>query len=86
MEWILGAGLLASFFANAVLTLRLINRQAALVETRLAAARDLAALKAQSRTLTQTAEELLHDLTRGQAVVRVERIAPSDILLRSPRT
>lgn len=36
-------------------------------------------------TRTITAEALLHDLTAGAALVRVERINPSDIFLRSPR-
>ncbi len=30
--------------------------------------------------------ELLSDLLAGQAMVRVERIAPADVLIRSPRT
>jgi len=34
----------------------------------------------------RTASELLHDLTAyGNALIRIERIAPSDVLLRSPR-
>jgi hypothetical protein len=34
----------------------------------------------------KTASELLHDLTAyGNAIVRIERIAPQDVLLRSPR-
>ena len=34
----------------------------------------------------RTANELLHDLTAyGNALVRIERIAPTDVLLRSPR-
>jgi Zn-dependent protease with chaperone function len=34
----------------------------------------------------RTASELLHDLTAyGNALVRIERIAPTDVLLRSPR-
>lgn len=32
-----------------------------------------------------TAENLMHDLTRGQAVIRIEVIDPSAILLRSPK-
>ena len=35
--------------------------------------------------LSITAEELLHDLTRGQSVLRVQVIDPSAILLRSPK-
>ncbi len=31
------------------------------------------------------AAEILHDLTRGSALVRIERINPVDVLLRSPR-
>jgi len=38
------------------------------------------------RPLSISAEELLGDLARGQAVIRIERIAPSDIFLRSPRS
>lgn len=37
--------------------------------------------KVESYEVTQ----LLHDLTGGNAIVRIERIAPSDVLLRSPR-
>jgi hypothetical protein len=33
-----------------------------------------------------TAEMLMHDLTRGQAVIRIERVAPEDIFLRSPKS
>ncbi len=36
--------------------------------------------------LTLDAKDLLHDLmTRGQAIVRVEVIDPTNLLLRSPR-
>lgn len=35
---------------------------------------------------TLTAEALLHDLTAGGAVVRIERLNPADLFLRSPRT
>ncbi len=35
--------------------------------------------------LTLGAEQLLHDLTRGPAVVRVEVIDVKNLLLRSPR-
>ena len=41
--------------------------------------------KAPTRQLTVTAEELLHDLTAGAAVVRIERVNPADLWLRSPR-
>jgi hypothetical protein len=37
------------------------------------------------KTNSRSAEELLSDLLRGTAIVRIERIAPSDVLLRSPR-
>jgi preprotein translocase subunit YajC len=37
------------------------------------------------RENSRTAEELLADLLRGTAIVRIDRIAPSDVLLRSPR-
>lgn len=45
-------------------------------------------LRPKSRTRREndrTAEELLADLLRGTAIVRIDRIAPSDVLLRSPR-
>lgn len=29
--------------------------------------------------------QLLHDLTAGQALVKIERIAPADVFIRSPR-
>lgn len=35
--------------------------------------------------LTLEAESLLHDLTRGPAIVRIEVIDPKHLLLRSPR-
>lgn len=35
--------------------------------------------------LTVTAEQLLHDLTAGAALIRVERVNPADVFLRSPR-
>lgn len=35
--------------------------------------------------LTLSAEDLLHDLTRGPAVLRVEVIDAKNLLLRSPR-
>lgn len=38
------------------------------------------------RPLSITAEELLHDLTRGVAIVRMELINQQDLFLRSPRT
>lgn len=42
--------------------------------------------KKQPKTLTTTAEDLLHDLTRkGISVLRVEVIDPSHLFLRSPR-
>lgn len=31
------------------------------------------------------ARMLLHDLTAGSGLVRVQRVAPEDVLLRSPR-
>lgn len=31
------------------------------------------------------AEELLGDLLQGEAVLRIHRISPTDVLLRSPR-
>lgn len=31
------------------------------------------------------AKELLHDLSRGDALIRVSRVDPSDVFLRSPR-
>lgn len=34
---------------------------------------------------TLTAEQLLHDLTAGQAIVRVEVVDPTNLFLRSPR-
>lgn len=38
------------------------------------------------KKLTKDAQELLHDLTaHGNALVRLERIAPADVFLRSPR-
>ena len=35
---------------------------------------------------TVTAEEILHDLTAGASLIRVERINPENVFLRSPRT
>lgn len=37
-------------------------------------------------TRTITAEEILHDLTGGVALIKIERIDPSDVFLQSPRT
>lgn len=34
---------------------------------------------------TFDATMLLHDLTRGNALVKVTRVAPEDVILRSPR-
>lgn len=40
----------------------------------------------QRKSLDITAEELLHDFTRrGQAILRVEVLNPSDLMLRSPK-
>ena len=42
--------------------------------------------KAKPPQPTLTAEELLHDLLgRGQAILRVEVIDPTNLILRSPR-
>ena len=42
--------------------------------------------KQKKPSLDQTAGDLLHDLTRrGQAILRVEVIDPTNLLLRSPR-
>ncbi len=38
------------------------------------------------RPLSISAEEIVHDLTRGIAVVRIERISQEDLFLRSPRS
>ncbi len=38
------------------------------------------------RPLTISAEDLLHDLTRGPAVIKVEVIDAKNLFLRSPRT
>lgn len=38
------------------------------------------------RPLSRSAEELMHDLTAGVALVRIERVDPGDVFLRSPRT
>lgn len=35
---------------------------------------------------TYDVQELLADLLAGQALIKIERIAPSNILLRSPRS
>jgi hypothetical protein len=37
------------------------------------------------KPLTTDAHELLADLMRGGALIRVVRIAPEDVILRSPR-
>lgn len=37
------------------------------------------------RPLDITAEEILHDLTAGISLIRVERVNPGDVFLRSPR-
>ena len=46
------------------------------------------ALEAAVKTppLSVSAEEILHDLTCGQSLVRIERINPGNVLLRSPRS
>ena len=31
------------------------------------------------------ARQILHDLTRGEALVRIARVDPEDVLLRSPK-
>lgn len=36
-------------------------------------------------TLTMTAEDILHDLSRGPAIIRVERLDRDNLILRSPR-
>jgi hypothetical protein len=46
---------------------------------------DLAAAK-KALPPGRTAAEILHDLTRGAALVKIERVDPSDVLLRSPRS
>ncbi len=38
------------------------------------------------KALTVTAEALLHDLSSGPAIIRVERIDRENLLLRSPRS
>lgn len=43
------------------------------------------ALRRPPPTPTFGAEELLHDLTRGPALVRVERVDASNLLIRSPK-
>ncbi len=42
--------------------------------------------KKREPVLTMAAEDLLHDLTRGPAVIRVEVIDAKNLFLRSPRT
>lgn len=34
---------------------------------------------------TYDVKELLHDLSAGEAIVRISRVAPADVFLRSPR-
>jgi cell division protein FtsL len=34
---------------------------------------------------TLEAKQILHDLTRGEALVRIRRVDPDDVLVRSPR-
>lgn len=34
---------------------------------------------------TTDAKQILHDLTRGEALVRIRRVDPEDVVLRSPR-
>lgn len=43
------------------------------------------AKKLPPRPETYEVQELMTDLLRGQALVRVERVAPADVFLRSPR-
>lgn len=39
-----------------------------------------------TRLPNMTAEEILHDLTRsGTSLIKIERVSPEDIFLRSPR-
>jgi len=42
-------------------------------------------IKAPNKEPSYDARLLIHDLTRGDALVRVSRVNPEDVLLRSPR-
>lgn len=44
-------------------------------------------LRRQKQTLRDTydVQMLLHDLTAGTGIVKIERIAPANVLLRAPR-
>jgi hypothetical protein len=65
---------------------RELRAAAAILESeRLATAKALAeAKKAPAPTLE--AQQLLHDLTAGGAIVRLECLNPADLLLRSPKS
>jgi hypothetical protein len=46
---------------------------------------NLWAMRKRPRPEAYDVQELMTDLLRGQALVKVERISPADVLLRSPR-
>ncbi len=43
-------------------------------------------IRTNPKNQTYDAKELLTDLLRGEGLVRITRIAPGDVFLRSPRT
>ncbi len=86
MELPAALGLVAvAMFVVALLLYRELQRTRGLLEAagRVHEAAMEKARKAPAPSLT--AEALIHDLTSGAALVRIERLNPADVFLRSPR-
>jgi hypothetical protein len=41
--------------------------------------------KAKPRSESYELREFLHDITGGEGIVRIQRVAPVDVLIRSPK-
>lgn len=61
------------------------KREASLFQSKiLDAEAEAAKLKTEPQP-TIDAKQILHDLTRGEALVRIRRVDPEDVVIRSPR-
>lgn len=82
-SWVLFGLLILSIISNVFLFLRKADYK---TKTILLSRENESLRKTPAKQESYEATELLRDILAGEALVRVTRISPSDVLLRSPRS
>lgn len=76
---------LVSFVLNIYLALQRIQKQSAYEILKRGYAELEASVAKLKKVPTYDAQQLLHDLTAGDAIVRIQRLGPTDYMVRSPK-